>query len=146
MISDCGESTAPSLPRLSDAFFSVAPTPLPHLRVGSEVDFNLCGEGGVWVPARVCELLPQGGLSIRAALTATAEICVPLPLEAAWTRLAPAGAHTIPLLDGQSVDFLRRAAPVPPSLRHLEQWQNGACCLLLFAAGITFFIFSAARP
>ena len=96
------------------------------LATGAEVDFNLCGEGGVWLPARVEQVLPDGGLIIRAALTSTAEVCVPLPLGAAWARLAPAGAHTIPLLDGQQVDFLRRAAPVGASLCYFEQWQSGA--------------------
>ena len=115
--------------RLDAGSFSPAP-PLPlQLPLGLELDFNICGEGGVWLPARVCEMLPCGSVSVRVALTGTVEVCVPLPPQVARARLAPAGVHTVPLLDGQQVDFLRRAAPVAPSMCYLEQWQGVCVCV-----------------
>jgi hypothetical protein len=110
-----------------DAFTAPAPVSLfSEASIGLEVDFNLCDSGGVWLPARVCAVLADGSISIRAALTGTVELCVPLTVDAAAARLAPAGVHTVPLLEGQNVDFLRRVAPVAPSMCYLEQWQSGA--------------------
>ena len=74
------------------------------LLVGSDIDF--CVRDDAWVPARV-ESCSRGILRVRLAIGG-AEVVRDVCAAEAALRVAPAGAYTLPLLNGQGVDVLIR--------------------------------------
>ena len=91
---------------------------------GTEVDYNVAHE--LWVPARVEAPTDGGGMRLRFSVGGTTEVTQALSAEEVARRIAPAGTQTLPFLDGQPVDVLRRTRAstfYPPQ----EQWQRGEC-------------------
>ena len=94
------------------------------LSVGLEVDYHL--SSSVWVPARVEFVSGDGSLAVRFAVGWGVEVSHSLDPFLASRLVAPAGTFTLPLLDGQPVDFFQRL-PGSGSFPASEQWLSGAC-------------------
>jgi hypothetical protein len=95
---------------------------MPLLPPFLEVDFNV--SGSLWVIARVESVTPEW-LCLRFSCRGARNVAVRLDQSAAVAkRICAAGTRSVPLLNGQPVDVLRRTS-ANAVLGASEQWQQG---------------------